>query len=338
LSGDAAVWVLLGQRTGDNNQLLRLANKLGLPVRTVDLRYNRLHLVPPRLLGATLASLDSASTREIAPPWPKLVLGIGHRSVPVALAIRAMSGGSAKLVRLGNPRLAPSNFDLVITTRQYSVPDAPNVIRLPLGVSTAARLQLMQAEEDLLLKLPRPHRLLLIGGDTFMWTLRAARVAAAVSALKDRDGSIVAVTSARTSNAVIDAVANGLHGSHHVLVRGRFPRYPVLIEDADEIFVTADSVAMVSDAIASGKPVGLIEPDKTVAGRFFYALHKLGIRLPVRDIQRFWKSAQKDGLAGTLERPVAGIVTEDSLTRAVSAIRALLDDQAASARRASQPR
>jgi uncharacterized protein len=338
LTEAAAVWVLLGQRTGDNNQLLRLANELGLPFRTIELRYNRLHLLPPRMLGAGLASLSAASTREIAPPWPKLVLGIGHRSVPAALAIRAMSGGTAKLVRLGNPRLAPTNFDLVITTPQYSVPDAPNVLRLPLGISTAARLEPTREEAEMLGALPRPHRLVLIGGDTFMWTLPPKRVAEAASALKDRGGSVVAVTSGRTPLPVIEALGSALQGPKHVIVPGGFPRYSALVSDADEIFVTADSVAMVSDAIASGKPVGLIEADKTFAGRFFYALNKLGIRLPVRDIRRFWKIAQQRGLAGTLERPTSGTVTEDTLARAVSAIRALADAQAASARRASQPR
>ena len=34
------------------------------------------------------------------------------------------------------------------------------------------------------------------------------------------------------------------------------PSYPALIEAADEIFVTADSVAMVADAVMTGKPVG----------------------------------------------------------------------------------
>lgn len=338
MSEGAAVWVLLGQRTGDNNQLLRLANELGLPFRTIGLRYNRLHLLPPRVLGASLASLSPASRREIAPPWPKLVLGIGHRSVPVALAIRAMSGGTAKLVRLGNPRVAPSNFDLVITTPQYSVPDAPNVLQLPLGVSTAARIAPTREEAEVLGKLPRPHRLVLIGGDTFMWSLRPRRVAKATAMLRERGGTVIAVTSGRTSKRVTEAVASALHGSEHALVRRGFPRYAVLVGDADEIFVTADSAAMVSDAIASGKPVGLIEPHKTFPGRFFYALNKLGIGLPVRDIRRFWKGAQQLGLAGTLDHATAGTVAEDSVARAVSAVRALLDGQAASASRASQPR
>ena len=57
MSTDAPVWVLLGRRTGDNNQLLRLAEALDTPFRAMELRYNALHLIPPHILGATLSTL-----------------------------------------------------------------------------------------------------------------------------------------------------------------------------------------------------------------------------------------------------------------------------------------
>ena len=318
------VWVLLGQRTGDNNQLLRLAAELGLPFRTLELRYNLLHLLPPALLGASLASLDSGSRNLIAPPWPELVLGVGHRSVPVALAIRALSGGRSKLVRLGNPRLDPARLDLVITTPQYAVGDAPDVLRLPVGISTAAKLDPTPEERDWLGKFARPHRLLLLGGETFMWTLGPGQVVPAVSTLKEKPGSVIAVASGRSSEAMLDAVATALAGTEPGVVRGRFPRYPALIDDADEIYVTADSVAMVSDAIATGKPVGLIEPAKSLSGRLFYALHELGLPVPVRDIRRFWTSVRARELAGTVDRPAAGRLDPDPLDLAVAAVRKLV--------------
>lgn len=330
MAEDAPVWVLLGQRTGDNNQLLRLAGEIGPPFRTLELRYNGLYRVPPRLLGTSLASLLPDSRALIRPPWPRLVLGIGNRSVPVARAIRKLSGGGAKLVRLGNPRLDPAQFDLVITTPQYHVRDAPNVVRLPVGISTAPKLEPDREEAEWLAKLPRPHRLLLIGGDTFMWTLLPETLATAASALKRKceadGGSVIAVSSSRSSRAVLDSVATALRRSDHGLVWGRFPRYPVLLADADEIHVTADSVAMISDAVATGKPLGLVLPDKTAPGRLFYGLAKLRLPVPVRDVRRFWTSVEAQGLAGTVERPVAGKLAADPLRTAVSAVRALLQD------------
>ena len=318
------VWVLLGERTGDNNQLLRLAGELGLEFRTLDLRYNRLHLIPPPLLGPSLRTLDPGSERQIRPYWPRLVLGIGYRSVPVALAIRELSVGRTKIVRLGNPRMEAGNFDLVITTPQYDVTDAANVVRLPVGISTAPKLDPSREETDWLQKLPRPHRLLLIGGNTFMWRMSPKIVGDAAAVLRRKGGSVIAVSSGRSEQAVLDCVAGGLAGSEHGLVWGRFPRYPVLLDDADEIYVTADSVAMVSDAVVTGKPVGLIEPENTLVGRLFYSLPKAGLPVPIRDIHRFWTRIRGDGLAGTVEQPVAGKLDKDPLATAVAAVRNLL--------------
>jgi len=323
-SDEARVWLLLGGRTGDNNQLLRLADELGKPYQAIELRYNKLALLPPRAIGASFASVEADSRRQLQPPWPDLVLGIGNRSVPVALAIRKLSGGKARLVRLGNPRLHPRHFDLVITTNQYAVPDSPNVLRLPVGISTAAPLEPTSEERDWLDKLPRPHRLLLIGGATFMWRLTPDRVAAAVATLRGKGGgSIIAVSSGRSSKAVLDRTASALSGGDHGLVFGRFPRYPVLLQDADEIYVTADSVAMISDAVTTGKPVGLVTPEQTVTGRLFYGL---GIRVPVRDIRCFWTHVEAQGLAGSVEKPVAGKLSSNPLGEAVAAVRGLLDD------------
>lgn len=326
MSTEAEVWVLLGHRTGDNNQLLRLAGELGLAFRTIALGYNALYRIPPALLGGTLATLDPKSRSELKPPWPKLVLGIGNRSVPAARWIGEQSKGSAKLVRLGNPRVDPKHFDLVLTTPQYAVPPGPNVIRLPVGISTAPRLDPNPEEKAWLARLKRPRRLLLIGGDTFMWTLSPSRVARAAAALREKPGgSVIAVGSGRSSRAVLDSVAEALKGSEHGLVRDRFPRYAVLLDEADEIHVTADSVAMVSDAVATGKPVGLVLPEKTVAGRAFYGLARAGVPVPVRDVRSFWTSMQAQGLAGTLEQPRSGELDRDPVDIAVAAIRRLLD-------------
>jgi mitochondrial fission protein ELM1 len=317
---------LLGHRTGDNKQLLRLAGELGVPFRSIHVRYNKLHLVPPGLLGASLCSLTRESRKQIHRPWPRLVLGVGHRSVPVALAIRRLSRGKAKLVRLGNPRIDPSHFDLVLTTPQYRLPDRPNVIQLPLGINTAAAVEPTPDESKWLASFPRPHRLLLIGGNTFMWELRPETLAKAARRLKDKpDGTVIALRSGRTRNEVLDAVTDALKGGEHAVASGRFPRYSVLVQDADEIFVTGDSVAMISDAIASRKPVGIIEPDKSVSGRLLYALDSIGVRVPVRDIRQFWDEIARKALVGTLDEPKRGLMTMDPLSDAKTAVLALLE-------------
>src|SRR4051794_7327161 len=93
------VWVLLGPHRGDNNQVLALAEALDMPFRSIDLQYRWFGHLPAVFRAITLSPLTSASRSRIAPPWPKLVLGIGQRSAPVARYIRRQSGGRTKIVR-----------------------------------------------------------------------------------------------------------------------------------------------------------------------------------------------------------------------------------------------
>src|SRR5690348_10438624 len=59
------VWALLGPHRGDNNQVLALAEALGLPFDEKKLTYNALRRLPPTWLGATLASVDRGSRARL---------------------------------------------------------------------------------------------------------------------------------------------------------------------------------------------------------------------------------------------------------------------------------
>ena len=97
------IWVLLGPRTGDNNQALALAEALDMPFETKILVYNRLQALSVWLPGTTL-TLTAESRHGLRPPWPDLVIAIGRRSVPVALLVlflqrRIVSGLTAGAVK-----------------------------------------------------------------------------------------------------------------------------------------------------------------------------------------------------------------------------------------------
>ena len=68
------------------------------------------------------------------------------------------------------------------------------------------------------------------------------------------------------------AVADAIAGSRHKWVGGKVPRYLCLLQDADEIHVTADSVSMLSEAIFTGKPVGMIPIRPALRGTVSHAL------------------------------------------------------------------
>ena len=319
--GQPRIWVLLGHRTGDNNQLLALAEALKLPFETRTLCFNTFRTVS-RWLGPTLVSVDRKDRTALRPPWPDLVLGIGWRSVSVARWIKRASGGQSRLVRIGNPRANARLFDLVITTPQYPVPDGPNVLRLALGMSRYRSAPAPSpSESEFLAGLPRPHRLLAVGGPAKYWRLRADIVERAAIALAAQSGTTIVVTSPRTPDYVTSALAAHAPGEIR-LVTGSDPRFATLLGDADEIHVTGDSVAMLSEAVLSGKPVGIVPIELDTHGQNVLGRHPE----TNRDLRRFWASLSDRGLAGSLDHPKAGQIADPAAT-AADAIRALLGDR-----------
>lgn len=289
-------WVLLGARTGDNNQALALAEALGWPFEVKQLDYNRLQSLSV-WLPPTAATLTGAAKEGLQPPWPDLVIAIGRRSVPVARWIKKQSGGEAKLVRIGHPRIDPRLFDLVVTTRQYPVPPGDNVVLLPVAMSRFVEPPEPTAQERKFLDDAGRYRLVAIGGATKYWALPQERIVAAIE--KPFEGTVVAVTSRRTDPAIVDQ----LRALPARLVDGASPRFAVLLDHAEEVFVTGDSVSMISEAVLTGKPVAIIPIEQDDKGR-----RKLGA-VPQehgpdarrRDLRRFWNYLIDEGMAGTAE-------------------------------------
>lgn len=332
MSSFPRIWALLGEKVGDNNQLLALAEGLGLPFETRPMRYNLGRAVPPRFLGATLRTLTAGSRRWLQPPWPDVVLAIGRRSVPVARWVRKASGGRSQLVLVGHPRVDPEHFDLVLTTHQYPVPRKGNVTVLPLAMS---RLRdpgpPTDAEQAWLAKLPRPHLLLALGGPTKYWDLDPSEVSGQARALleraRDQDGTVIAVSSRRTPGPVVEAVRAEL-GTEGRFADGVMPRFSLLMSDADEIFVTADSVSMLSEAIQTGKPVGMVPISLSAKGRRIIGEDGASPS-GRRDLRRIWMALTDNGLVGTVAEPAAGRGEVVALDQAVGAVRRLLQEQRA---------
>lgn len=309
------VWALLGPHRGDNNQVLALADALGFPFEEKKLSYNWLRRIPPLLLGPTLRTVETGLRAQLEGKPPDLTISTGLRSVPVVRELKRRSGGRMRSVHLGFPRISPHHFDLVVPTPEYPVPDAPNVFRIPFALTPHAARAVEQSDRSLLGAYPEPRRLFLVGGPTLYWHLPINRMKAAVQVLlkaaQSKGGSILAVGSPRTPIELLSEVRETLEASSIPFLfepGDGPPAYPALIEAADEIFVTADSVAMVADAVTTGKPVGLVPIAKTSFGKLVMSVMdrlRPRRRLYPRDLRFFWAALEREHFVGTLEAPKA---------------------------------
>ena len=263
------VWVVDSHRSGEKTQLRALAQALGWPFEIKTLRYRRFETRTTLLRGSDLRGIDLARSDPLTPPWPDLLLSMGMRNEPVARWVRAQSGGRTRLVFLGRLWSDPAHFDLVITTPQYRVPERPNVLRNalplhPLGPATLTRAAARWAPA--LAHLPRPYLTVNIGGPSgpYAFGPRAAGrlVRDTLALARQRGGAILVSSSARTPRCAIDAFA-AQDAVPMQLYRWTpdDPDNPYLgfLALADEVIVTADSISMLSEAHATGKPVHMFD-------------------------------------------------------------------------------
>ena len=263
------VWLLEPYRTGEQQQVLALAEALGWPFETKRLHHRTLAFGTNLLRGSSLRGIDRRRSDALAAPWPDLVISAGMRNEPVERWIRRQSGGRCRIVHIGRPWADPERFDLVITTPQYRLPRRANVLHndLPLHRVQAARLREAAARwQDRLAQLPAPRIAVILGGNSGPFTLgvkAARRLATAATALaRERGGSLLITTSPRTADAVTRVFAGELGVPTHFYAwqpgAADNPYFGYLAL-ADAFIVTADSVSMLSEACATGKPLYLFD-------------------------------------------------------------------------------
>lgn len=261
----AEIWALFGRHAGDNRQMAALAAATGLSWKVVSLDFAPLKAIPPFLLPPTLLTLSADARARLkaagAEGWPRFVIASGGKSVAAARWIKGRSGGTTRLVGVGRPWTRLSLFDLIVTTPQYGLPERPNVARNLFALAASGRAA--ASVRDDILDLPRPRVVALAGGDSRPLTFdpaTAGRLARAALARAERDGgSVIVVTSPRTSKAAADALegALGVSATRSRLIRFGEDRalFPEALAAADRFVVTGDSASMISEAVATGAPV-----------------------------------------------------------------------------------
>ncbi|HKL52694.1 MAG TPA: ELM1/GtrOC1 family putative glycosyltransferase [Wenzhouxiangellaceae bacterium] len=344
-------WVLCAPGAGDQRQLKTLAGALGGEVRPIKEIDSVGAVLRDRLSGAARRPFGGAKALRYVSPWPDLILIAGGRSVIDARRIRAASGGRSKIVAIGRPWAAYGPLNLIVTTPQYRLPPADNVIEIPLPlnappeVSDSARQRLKDA-------LPRsgaPTVGVLLGGDSgsFRFGSRAIEeIAARLTGFVQSTGArLVACSSPRTPHGALDALESTLGGRATLFppAANAANPYPAVLADCDALAVTGDSASMLAEACLSGKPVAVLplNPRRRsraaravgglLPGSARTALTRYGLWLPSRDLPRLHAVAESHGWVRPLDRlldgPVENPPTLESLLAPVrSRIENLLHD------------
>ena len=257
-------WAISDGAAGNENQALALAQALGLPARSL-----RVHLsqpwdgLAPRLTVGAWAAMRDDAGHALAPPWPAIAIGCGRRAALLTRLLRACSPARSFAIQILDPRIASDAFDAVIAPQHDAVAGA-NVIQSigALNGVDAAWLGEGRARFATFGERPAPRTAVLIGGSNRAQRLDRAYFEALVERLAAQaradGGSFLVSLSRRTPP------------EHAAFLRSAFAQFPGVFwageQDganpyagflawADRIVVTPDSVNMLSEACATGRPV-----------------------------------------------------------------------------------
>lgn len=248
------VWRLLDGKPGHENQSLGLVRALG------ERRRIQLHDLPapPRLrsLADWLAGRFPAGAGL---PDPALVIGAGHATHPALLAACRARGGRS--VVLMHPSLPRRWFDLCIVPAHDGVPAGANTL-VTRGVLNAVRPTTGHRDD---------RGLFLIGGESAHYTWNDARVLAQVERIVTATPAVrfTLTTSRRTPASFLRLLAGrGLSALRVVPVERTEPGWVAgHLAESGRVWVTADSVSMIHEALTSGAAVGLLQLGARRPGR-----------------------------------------------------------------------
>lgn len=344
-------WVLAAPGAGDNGQLRALVGLLEVDARWIERVDKISRVLLDRLTGIRARRIPRSKQARYRPPWPDLVLIAGGRAVIDALRIRCASGGKSRVVCLGRPWAPLRWFDLVVTTPQYRLPPADNLVTLdlPLNLPPRAPDDELSHWVSELRCLPRPLLGVLLGGDSGSYRFDACsaeRIALSINRLAARaNGSAVVVGSPRTPQKAIDLIYSQLEIPSRVYAWGpRSPNpYAAVLQLADALLVTSDSASMLAEACNSGRPVGILDLHERLRSRLIRrsrasmtaltgAVAKLtagGFWVPARDMPELHRRAVASGRLSAredlLSRPPSSGEIDDALAKVRERVYAVLD-------------
>lgn len=281
-------WTITDAFPGMKSQVIGLAEAVGLPTvhKTCARRW------PWGWLGVSwgnpLAQL-TAESDTLTPPWPDLVISCGRRSAPLALAIKAQNSNKTLCIHIQDPLNHYADFDLIVAPEHDHL-KGPNVIATKGALHKVTPEKIKQETEKYsgyFKNLPRPYNVVLLGGSTNRYKMpRQAMddLIEKILLIRDRtQGSVLVTPSFRTPFR--EELTQALHNEPNVFLADIEKENPyfAMLGVADTLFVTDDSVNMICEAAATGKPVyslALVGHQNSKPKRFIQGLIHEGVVRP----------------------------------------------------------
>lgn len=244
-------------------------------------------------MEALAAIAGLAPTSHIEAERPEMIVCTGPERVDEALDLGRIDG--VPVVAMGQPGERCSEPDLVVTTPQFDVPGV-NVVRMPFALS---RHGACPSDAECGDASRTPFAGVLLGGDAGPWKLDDDDIIRTIRTLRARMPMVLVLTSQRTPAPLIGALhAMRSHGVYVDSIDGAAIPISLLLSQAQELSISADSVSMISEAVVASRRTSII-PIRAEAMDVDVYLRRARTD-PIRcampgDLERFWHSLEASG-------------------------------------------
>lgn len=287
LAGTEA-WIVSDGKAGHEALCRGVAEALGLAVTVKR--------VAPRGLWKALAPWGPVAPGErfaepgtaFAPPWPRFAFAAGRTTTPYIRALKHKAGLKTYTVIMMDSRTGPTTADL-FWVPEHDKRRGPNVVTTltaPHPLSTARLAEIRAIPDAAIQALKAPRMAVLVGGPNERYAYPppvVARLASLVRSAADLGTGLMITISRRTPSDLTAALEAAVAGTGALFWKGEGPNpYPAFIANADAFLVTADSINMVGEAAATGRPIYVFEPEGGAAKftAFHAALRAKGVTRP----------------------------------------------------------
>jgi uncharacterized protein len=260
-------WVLSDGKIGDEVQCFGIAEALGLSPQR--------RLIAPRAPWRWLAPHGPMSRRDapqqpsspVAPPFPDIVFAAGRQTVPYLRRVRKETRGKTFTIFIKDPYTGPETAD-VIWVPEHDALRSENVIVTPTPANRIGKVldELHRVAPDpRIARLPHPRVALILGGNSgnHRFTKADCNRLIEIGRTLVREGYGLMVSPSRRTPPALrsDLIALFANDPRAFVWDGSGENpYPQMLAYADHIVVTADSVNMLGEAVATGAPVHVYEP------------------------------------------------------------------------------
>ena len=268
-------WGLTDGSAGMIAQVKALAVCLGKPVEMKKVGVKKPYVYLPNAVHAALfkqavfPEFMSEDSDALTVPWPELVISCGRRAGLIAMGLRhrlLKLSDRPRFIHIQDPQMPAKHFDVIVAMAHDKV-KAENVIKTNYALHRVTPEALAQARaqfEPKFAAYPKPHIAVLLGGSTHKYVFSDVAMRLIIAKLRDvlthTQGSLLITPSRRTGEKNIALLREAFSGDARVYIYDFVEENPYmgLLACADVLVVSDDSVNMMSEAHATGKPIYLL--------------------------------------------------------------------------------